>query len=331
MPTIRNEDNFYGRARQALQLGTGLLAFGALAGGTEARRQPHISTSSSPLQPSSERGTLPPRMHHHGHLHDVGVPATRVSLVVPNFARPRNIERIVQQVSNYHVVDETLIWDVHVDPKNKPNIDAPNTWVIHTPQTQPREKWGLMTRFKDCLLASNEWVLMTDDDQLLSEEDIMAMMRVKQQDPDRLVCYFGRVIGDVHAPEQTDYRMWDPPAPSQVPICLTKAMLTDRRFCLEALRQAPMMEDVARSGEPYWNGEDIWHSLTAYHLTGKQHVLLPRNETTYTILPAPDGIGDARPGPFDHHAHRKAMVQEGTRRLALNVSAMHLQPWDLQQ
>ena len=328
MPTIRNDDTWPGRARQALQLGTGLLALGALASGIEARRQPHINASSGPAQAVPGHEQLPARMHHHNHAHSVGAPATRVSLVVPNFARPRNVERIVRQVSDYHVVDETLVWDVRIDPQNKPAIDVPKAWVIHTPETQPREKWGLMTRFKDCVLASNEWVLMTDDDQLLSEDDIIAMMKVKEQDPDRLVCYFGREIGDGHAPEQAHYRMWDPPAPSQVPICLTKAMLTDRRFCLEALRQAPLMEDVARAGDPYWNGEDIWHSLTAYHLTGKQHVLLPRDESTYTILPAPDGIGDARPGAFDHRQHRETMVQEGTRRLGLNVSAMHLQPWE---
>ncbi len=326
MPTIRNDDPRPGRACQALQFGTGLLALSALASGTEAQR--HSNAASSTVQ-DAPQSLLPARTHHRHHGHGVATPATRVSLVIPNFSRPRNVEQIVQQVSNYHVVDETLIWDVHIDLQNEITIDAPQTWVIRTPEAQVRERWGLLARFKDCVLASNEWVLITDDDQLLGEQAIIEMMKVKQQDPDRLVCYFGREIGDAHTPEQMHYQMWDPPAPAQVPICLTKAVLTDRRFCLEALRQAPLVEDLAHEGVPYWNGEDIWHSLTSYHLTGKKHVLLPRNDATYTILPAPDGIGDARPGAFDHRAYREKMVQVGSQRLGLNVSMMHLQPWEL--
>ena len=320
MSTTSNGNAPFGRVFQALRLGAGLLALGACTGRVEARYALNTPPNDTLLL-----------THYRNHFQlPTETLATHVSLVVPNFARPRNVEHIVQKVVGYEVVDETLVWDVHVDPDKRPDINHPKAWVINTPQSHPREKWGLMTRFKDCVLAQNEWVLMTDDDQLLSEDAIVTMMRVKQQDPDRLVCYFGREIGEGDAPEQMHYRVWDPPAPALVPICLTKAMLTDRRFCLEALRQAPMMEDIALAGDPYWNGEDIWHALTAYHLTGKLHVLLPRDDATYTILPAPNGIGDARPGPFDHRKHRETLVQQGARRLGLNVSAMHLQPWDLE-
>lgn len=52
------------------------------------------------------------------------------------------------------------------------------------------------------------------------------------------------------------------------PIALTIALITDRRTCAATVQQSGVMADIVADSKPLWNGEDIFHSLVAYQLSG---------------------------------------------------------------
>lgn len=52
--------------------------------------------------------------------------------------------------------------------------------------------YGLMMRFKGCSEASYDWVIIHDDDVMLSRQGLQALILAKVQDPDRLFGFHGR-------------------------------------------------------------------------------------------------------------------------------------------
>ena len=149
------------------------------------------------------------------------------------------------------------------------------------------------------------------------------MLHAKKEDNDRLVCYFGREVVNTTETRIT-YLTRKAPAPSHPPICLTKSVLTDKRFCLITTRLAHIVEDLAVQAVPYWNGEDIWHSLVAIKATGKLHTVLPIDYSEYKLLPSPNGISDN--AYFNHTSFRQMFTRKAAERLGLNAETLRLQP-----
>ncbi len=245
----------------------------------------------------------------------------KITLAVTNHARTSNTVKIVDRAVRYDIVDEIIVWDDPIDPEKPVYFNHSKISVIRASEFRPMKKWGLLGRFKWALLARNENILIQDDDQLLYESAIVRMLEAKNEDPDRLVCYFGREIVD--ATGAITYLTRKARAPSHPPICLTKSVLTDRRFCLETVRLAPIIDDFAARGTPYWNGEDIWHSLVALKTTGKLHTVLVINYKEYKLLPSPHGISDNK--QFNHTLFRIAFTQEAVRMLGLTADVMRTQ------
>lgn len=52
--------------------------------------------------------------------------------------------------------------------------------------------YGLMLRFQACTQAAHEWVIIQDDDIMLSQAGMQALMLGKAHDADRLYSFFGR-------------------------------------------------------------------------------------------------------------------------------------------
>ena len=52
--------------------------------------------------------------------------------------------------------------------------------------------WGLSGRFKGCLLARSPWVLLIDDDLLITQQGLERLMLAKAANTERLVSYHGR-------------------------------------------------------------------------------------------------------------------------------------------
>ena len=149
---------------------------------------------------------------------------------------------------------------------------------------------------------------------------MIKMLQIKNEDNDRLVCYYGREIVNIKEKNQITYLTQKPLAPLHIPICLTKSVLTDRRFCLEAVRYSSLIEDLAIKGVPYWNGEDIWHSLVAIKITKKLHTELPIDYKEYKLLASDGGISDN--DKFNHTSFRKMFTRNAVKRLGLNANIL---------
>lgn len=83
---------------------------------------------------------------------------------------------------------------------------------------------------------------------------------------------------------------------------------------------AHVVDDLTSKGAPYWNGEDIYHSLVALKITGKLHTTLPLNYKEYKLLPSPYGICDNK--LLNHTSYRKMSMREDVKCLGIDVCAL---------
>jgi len=120
-------------------------------------------------------------------------------------------------------------------------------------------------------------VLLQDDDVLLSEASIRALVAAKRSHPAApLVGFFGRgwMAGS------PGYVMQEV-APGHHPIALTVGVLATRALCRAFFDESPKVEGFVRQhSAPYYNGEDIWLSLVGWKLSGTMPLI---------IQPPPDG------------------------------------------
>lgn len=263
---------------------------------------------------------------------------SKVSLVLINHSRLQNVHWIVENVTShvqhdatrqYHtIVDQIIVWDDPDVPENTFVFNHQMVDIVRGPHLDIFKRWGLMGRFKLAAARSrNEQILIHDDDEQLLVPAILDMVSAKHKDPDRIVCAYGREVSQPNRPYTVSYYMPDARAPSHPPICLTKALLTDRRFCLEVTRWMARLENATVGGIPMWNGEDIAHSLTATLLTGKLHTVLPVDRRFHFTLPAPHGIGDKanNVGGWDHGSFRKNFTRDAAKILGLSGSDLFKQ------
>lgn len=74
-------------------------------------------------------------------------------------------------------------------------------------------------------------------------------------------------------------------SPGQAQIVLNEAVITDRRFCKASFESRDLVEDIVKDVLPYWNGEDIFHSLVSYNLTGRFLPLADQLKYDGCVLP----------------------------------------------
>lgn len=107
-------------------------------------------------------------------------------------------------------------------------------------------------RFLGCLSARHELVLLQDDDVLLTEAAITALVAAKRSTPAApLVGFFGRDWGNQPHP---GYVMAEV-SPGHHPIALTVSVLVSRGLCRTFFDYSPLAEPFVRThSSPYWNG-----------------------------------------------------------------------------
>jgi hypothetical protein len=93
--------------------------------------------------------------------------------------------------------------------------------------------------------------------------EVLTLHCFPPQEPDALHGLYGR-----NPLPGCEYNYRQPP-PGDVALVLTKVMVTDHRFCKAYFESSQMMEDVAKQGNPYWNGEDIFMALVSRKITGQ--------------------------------------------------------------
>ena len=191
-------------------------------------------------------------------------------------------------------------------PLNK-NEQYDHPRVTHLVDFEADAKFGLSSRFLGCLRARHGKVLLQDDDVLVSEAGLRALLAAKRAAPRApLVGFFGR---GWPAGGRPGYVMAEVP-PGPHPIALTVALLASRAACRAFWDAAPAFDAFMRAhSRPFWNGEDITFSLAAYKAAGAMPLIVRPPPRGYRLLHSAasrEGVHLANP---THAAFRDALVK----------------------
>ena len=115
-------------------------------------------------------------------------PAQQVTVVLLNWLRQDNVRLIVETLENYTAVSEVLV--LMCNPETRFSISTSKAKALDFSALETA--WGLTGRFKACLLARNPWVLVMDDDLLVTEAGLDRLLQAKSMAADRLVGFFAR-------------------------------------------------------------------------------------------------------------------------------------------
>ena len=248
---------FQSPAVRALRLRTALIAavlacsvfvlcIAALATPGHARALPRALRADSALSPSPHANT------------------SRVSVVLLNWGRPLAARALVDKLMQHRLVSEVIV--SHGRPATAFQHAHPH--VRSFDDHELNEHVGLMRRFIRCASATEPWVIHIDDDVLPSPSDVDQLVLEFARDPKRIVGSHGRQLlaGQVYTATHCT---------GECPAVLTKFMVMERDLCRAVVEHSSLVDDVARSGSPMWNGEDIFASLVATHEYKRPNYAVP--------------------------------------------------------
>lgn len=127
--------------------------------------------------------------------------AARLSVILPSYARPRNIDLILSAVVACDFVSEIIISnnDPTVSLARLIHVEDPRIRIIHQPRRTPAS-----VRFDLSRDASERWILAIDDDVFPSARQVRAIFERLLASPHAVHGYGGEVWGD--PPAKTTYR-----------------------------------------------------------------------------------------------------------------------------
>jgi hypothetical protein len=211
--------------------------------------------------------------------------------VMLSWKRPDNVQKILDGWAKDPLIDEAIIWN------NNPDIVLPqHPWakIINAQQDL-----GLYTRFLAAQLASNDCILIHDDDLYLPPESVAHLYAAWQEEPNCLHGRYGR------KPTRNNGYAIAIEKDGRAPIMLTRAVMTHKQWPPLFFLVAPQFEELQRAGKPYGNGEDIIFSYAIRQQNGnKLHYV---HKVPVQKLPAPYGIHHVQ--QQNHVAHRSRVVR----------------------
>ncbi|MEW5302924.1 MAG: hypothetical protein WDW36_005661 [Sanguina aurantia] len=228
--------------------------------------------------------------------------APTVTAVLMNWHRPNNTQTILDAYTQMSSINEILL--LMLRPATAFEYSHPKVRTLHNYSLNADH--GLSLRFLGCLHARSDFVLIQDDDVMLDDDGIAAMLAAKVGHPRRLVGCCGR---DWNAPRPSYIPLHVDPGPAR--IVLTIAMLTHRGACADFWGQRLLMEDVAALGTPRWNGEDIFFSLVTFKSSGELPEVVGFNYTQ--LSEAGGGIHYGK----GHVKYRSVLLRLAVKRLGL--------------
>jgi hypothetical protein len=216
-----------------------------------------------------------------------------ITAVLLNWKRPGNVARILDSLQRSGMVAEAIVW-------NNAPAQIRHGWA--TVVNASRDV-GLYSRFVAACLARTECILVQDDDLELPSETLRALREAWEREPGILHGIFGR------KPPPDGTYSWRCGAHGEVPVVLTRALLTHRRHIASFFQVAPRFTDIQENSIPYGNGEDIIFSYAALRGSGKMN---RAHDLPVIELPAPHAIS-THPG---HDAHRTLITRRAQEWLA---------------
>lgn len=203
-----------------------------------------------------------------------------VTLVMNNWRRPQNVERIVREARCW--ATDAIV------------VDSSGSCI--GPAVRMDRDRGLYSRFALGLMATTGIVLIQDDDLLLAPQTVDALIESWRTRPLNVHGTHGRLL---------PYTGKD--AHGDVPIVLTRALVCSTCLLADFFCHVPLFGPEMIGAVPIGNGEDIILSYVArWRSGGLMNVAVP--DLGWEELPAPDAI-HSRAG--NHWEHRRRL----TRRL----------------
>lgn len=196
------------------------------------------------------------------------LPANKVSVVLMNFSRPRMIKEssLMSTLLSHPSIDEVVL--LHSNPHTK--FEYVHDKVVNVDAIQENDEMGLSIRFYFCQMVKNPWVIHVDDDMEFDVETLNKMIIEFSKNPKRIVGRYGRDLSS----KMTYNGYWSTSTHEKTEVVLTKLLMMEREICASFFEYAHLVwEDVVLDeGEgPLWNGEDIFMSLVANHVYGREN------------------------------------------------------------
>lgn len=232
-----------------------------------------------------------------------------VTAVILNFNRPGYLKHIIKEIK---CVDEIII----SNGKKKTSLITsdfmkypPNYIKILDHYGEKNTEYGLTLRFLSALEASNEYVLIMDDDIIPSKKTISFLLEKIKKEPDVIHGIYGRSFD-----EKGEYSYEN--LFGEVPIILTRCMITTREKCKYFMDNFRFFEtDLIKNSKPYWNGEDMLFSLLSIQCTGKMNHAYDLEHTNrvwnYLNLSESISVGE------DHNLYRKELSKQILENMSL--------------
>jgi len=190
----------------------------------------------------------------------------KISMVVMNWLRPHLLKDVILPlVTKYKLIDEIIISHGREDTYfefDHPKIVNRKDWG------EINEYYGLSRRFLAASEASNEIILMIDDDCYPNEFALETLCNAYTENPNRIVGSWGRILS-----KGCTYNCVD--SFGDVMIVLTKCMLFNKELGYEFFKYAPIASEIIKQGKPFWNGEDIFMSAVATNYYGNPNYTVP--------------------------------------------------------
>jgi hypothetical protein len=212
---------------------------------------------------------------------------TNCTIVLLSWSRPGNIDKIITTYHHYGCVEEIIIWN------NNPAVCIHNT-LPKVKVINGNQDLGLNTRFAAALMSQNRCVIVHDDDLMLSENNIIGLIKGFETDYTRIYTYEGRnLIGGAYN-YSGQCRIEKVLEPTEADVALTRATCFDKLLASEYFKLSDVLfYDVSIC----LNGEDILLSYISKNVHGKKPLVLPLADDGYVELPAKvDEKISTRPG-----------------------------------
>lgn len=223
----------------------------------------------------------------------LNTPQRQISAVIMNHSRPRMLQSstLLPTLISHPSVGEIFI--LHSNPRSKFEYIHPK--VINIDASNENNEMGLSLRFYFCQYATFDWVIILDDDIELPESAITELIFEFEKDSERVVGRYGRNLKPISS---WFYGYDSTNTHKETDVVLTVFMIMQRNLCSSFFEYAYLIWDdiiLEQGNGPLWNGEDIFISLIAKHIYGKQNYAMDWLD----VRNAPEELKDYEFGKFD--------------------------------
>jgi hypothetical protein len=191
---------------------------------------------------------------------------TKCSIALLSWSRPTNINIIIAEYEKYETIGEIIIWN------NNSNFLISNQGLSKVKVINCEQDFGLNARFTSALLCKNRCVIVHDDDLILSEINIKALVDQFNIDHNRVYTYQGRILIEEKYNLELPGLVENVQSPTEAEIALTRATCFDRLLAAEYMKFSDILfYDTSIC----LDSEDIALSYLSTHIFGKKPLVLP--------------------------------------------------------